>query len=150
MAGDWRTTKTKRKRELPTWHETAPQRTGCISQPKCKEGKQTETWCTAIRNTGEKKPAVQPLTQGMTVPRHRSWSVSACVIWGVWRGLGRNRNAVPVLLLLFHVMFWPWALAVTWESSKVPGGGKSAPWSQGRENLPQCFQQMTSIMLPPH
>lgn len=114
MAGDWRTTKTKGKRELSTLHETTPQRTSYIPQPKCTEGNEAEMWCTASRNISDKRPAVQPLMQGMTVPRQQSWSVSACVIWGGWRGLGRNPllqwNAVPVLLLLFHVMLRPGAL----------------------------------------
>lgn len=69
-------------------HETTPQRTHYIPQPKCKEGNQTEIWCKALRNISDKKSAVQPLTQGMTVPRHQSWSlyVSFEVAGGDWVG----------------------------------------------------------------
>lgn len=93
MARDWRTTKTKTKREWSTLQDTPTQKTSSIPQPKCKKGIRLKYGAQQSENIGEKKPTVYPLTQGMTVPRHQSWSVSSCVIWGGWRGLGRRHSS---------------------------------------------------------
>lgn len=129
------------------------------STTQAQKGKQTEIWCRAIRNTGEKKPAVQPLTEGVTVPRQQSWSVSACVIWGGCRGLGRSpllqRNAVPALSLLFHVMFSECpgrAGGCQEETSRLPEAeaGKIFPGASSRwhppcsPSLALCFRHPTS------
>lgn len=47
-----------------------------------------------------------------------------------------QRNAVPALWLLFHVVFWPRALAVPWESREVSGGDRSAPEAKAGKNSP--------------
>lgn len=142
MARDWRTTKTKTKREWSTLQGTPTKKTSSIPQPKCKKGIRLKYGAQQSENIGEKKPTVHPLTQGMTVPRHQSWSVSlhvsSEVAGGDWvGGIPPQRNAAPIFSLLFHVMFWPWALTVPWESRRMSGGDKLGPWSHWVK-LPQC------------
>lgn len=91
MAGDWRTTKTKRKRELPTRHETAPQRTGCISQPKCKKGSKLKHGAqqseTLVRRNLQSSPSLKAW-QSPDTRAGQSLHVSFEVFGGDWVGTG--------------------------------------------------------------